>query len=147
MILPTVFMLLTCFAQVQPQNVSAPLPCEDIATTMAQLTKCAQSEFDGAGIQMEAMFRHVLKKHKSDMVFIQYMTAAQEAWLEFRDAEMAALFPHRESGAYGSSAELCWFKHLTKITKARTQRLKSWIVGVPEGEICAGSRPIASTKD
>lgn len=147
MILQTLFLLLTCIAQDAPQNVSAPLPCENTATTVAQLTKCARTEFEGAVVQMEAMYRYVLKTHQSDAVLIQNLNAAQQAWLIYRDAEMEAMFPHLEAGAYGNNGQLCWYKHLTKMTQARTAHLKSWITGVPEGEVCGGSRPIAQVKD
>jgi hypothetical protein len=48
-------------------------------------------------------------------------------------------FPKREKRYYGSVFEECKKLFLVEITQNRIQKLKVWIEGVQEGEVCKGS--------
>jgi len=55
-------------------------------------------------------------------VFLQSLKAAQQRWIQFRDAEMEARYPAPNSlVAYGSFFPVCYSNGLAELTKARTQ--------------------------
>ena len=52
---------------------------------------------------------------------------------------MLAKFPKREPGYYGSIQPTCWSNYLQELTEERTKRLKIWLTGIEEGNMCSGS--------
>ena len=55
-------------------------------------------------------------------MFLQSLKAAQQRWIQFRDAEMEARYPAPNSlVAYGSFFPVCYSNGLAELTKARTQ--------------------------
>jgi hypothetical protein len=52
---------------------------------------------------------------------------------------MLAKFPDREPGYYGSIQPTCWSNYLQELTEERTKRLKVWLTGIEEGNMCSGS--------
>lgn len=90
--------------------------------------------------ELNATYQRILSIYKGDTAFIRKLKIAQKIWIQFRDAEMNALFPdEHHQGAYGSVFPMCWSMHLTELTKERTKKLMIWVNGIEEGDVCSGS--------
>jgi uncharacterized protein YecT (DUF1311 family) len=85
-----------------------------------------------------------LKEYTEDTAFIKNLKAAQRIWVQFHDAEMKAKYPDREDAYYGSVQPMCWYSYKTELTEERTKKLKIWVTGIEEGDVCSGS---VKTKD
>jgi len=55
-----------------------------------------------------------------------------------RVAEMETKFPEKEI-RYGSVLPMCWSIYREELTKDRIKKLKEWLTGTKEGNVCAGS--------
>lgn len=119
--------------------------CVDKADTQLEINQCSSLENQAADQTLNQVYQAVLKQHTGDKALTDNLKLAQRAWLKWRDAEMAAIYPHSEEpGYYGSSFGGCWNDQLAAITRERTRQLRKWLDGVEEGDICSGSFPIQS---
>lgn len=84
-------------------------------------------------------YQKILKEYSTDLVFIKNLKIAQNIWIKFRDAEMNTKYPQREPGYYGSIQPTCWNMYMTELTQKRTKELRTWLIGIPEGDVCSGS--------
>ena len=117
--------------------------CYEKAQTQLGLNRCAGLEYRVADDELNQTYQAVLVKHADDETFLARLRDAQRAWIAFRDAEMEALFPHQdEPGYYGSVFPMCWAQQLASLTRERTAKLRRWLEGVQEGNVCSGSLPI-----
>lgn len=96
-------------------------------------------EYQRADKELNTVYTAILKKYKSDVVFIKNLRNAQRIWVQFRDAEMLAKYPERPAGEYGSIQPMCWYIYLQELTQERTAKLKTWLNSSEEGDVCAGS--------
>ena len=109
------------------------------AQTQADLNQEAQKKYKKTEVEINYVYQQILKEYSSDVVFIKNLRTAQRLWIQFRDAEMKAKFPEKSAGYYGSVQPLCWSTYLTELTEERIAKLKIWLTGIEEGDICAGS--------
>jgi uncharacterized protein YecT (DUF1311 family) len=117
--------------------------CYARAGTQLELNQCAALEFEAADQELNTVYQSVIQKHEANEAFLEKLRVAQRAWIAFRDAELEAMFPHKdEPRYYGSVFPLCWHNYLAKVTEERTRKLRRWIEGVEEGDVCAGSLPV-----
>jgi uncharacterized protein YecT (DUF1311 family) len=91
-----------------------------------------------AETEMSNVYGEVLKIYKADVVFIQNIKEAQELWIKLRAAELKAKFPGSPT-EYGSVYQMCVNDYLTELTHQRIVRLKTWIKGTYQGDVCSGS--------
>jgi uncharacterized protein YecT (DUF1311 family) len=103
------------------------------------MNKDAYNDYLQADKQLNVTYTAILKKYKSDLIFIKNLRNAQRIWVQFRDAEMLAKYPKRPDGHYGSIYPMCWYIYLQGLTEERTQTLKEWLTGAEEGDVCTGS--------
>jgi uncharacterized protein YecT (DUF1311 family) len=97
-------------------------------------------DYTRADQKLNAVYREVLRSYADDPTFVKRLKAAQRAWLAFRDAELAALYPRaQEPGYYGSIYPACFATAKADLTKRRAEELRRWLDGVAEGDVCAGS--------
>lgn len=113
------------------------------AQTQAAMNAKACGDYRKADQQLNQLYQQVLKLYAKDAVFVKAFKASQVAWLKFRDAQVEALFPKQPNEAkqvtYGSIYSLCDCNALTSLTNDRNKQLKTWVVGIEEGDTCAGS--------
>src|ERR1700757_5109792 len=107
--------------------------------TQTEMNETAYKNYQQADKELNITYQKILKEYKTDTAFIKNLKAAQRIWVQFRDAEVKALYPDREPGYYGSIQPLCKYNYLTEFTAERTKRLKTWLDGVEEGDMCSGS--------
>jgi len=124
------FLLLVCFcAGVQ----------EVKAQTQADLNDAACREYQQADTELNRVYRQIHTEYRTNKVFLRKLQLAQRAWLAYRDAQLTALFPDEQPGAYGSVHPMCRCGELNELTSKRTEELKRWLTGTSEGDVCAGS--------
>lgn len=110
------------------------------AQSQATMTNQACAESQRVDAALNRVYRAVLIDYSDDTRFIARLRAAQRAWVTYRDAHVAALFPAADpQSEYGSSYSMCRCQELTTLTQARVDELQRWADGVEEGEVCAGS--------
>lgn len=96
-------------------------------------------KFLAADKELNKVYQQMLKEYRSDSVFIKNLKKSQRTWIQFREAEMNMMYPERETGYYGSVHPMCWSMYKTELTEERTKKLKKWLAGQEEGDVCAPS--------
>ena len=92
--------------------------------------------------EMDRLYGEILQRFNSEKVFVEKIRAAQNAWCNYRDAHLEALYPAEDKTlVYGSAYRHCHQIALVDLTLQRIKHLRLWLDGVEEGDICAGSRP------
>ena len=109
------------------------------AQTQGEMTAQACREYKLADTELNRVYQQILRDYKADNAFIKKLKNAQRAWLAYRDAQLAAIYPDLSPGAYGSAHPMCRCHELRYLTEARTNELKRWVAGTSEGDVCAGS--------
>ena len=105
-----------------------------------EINKEANKEYKKADIALHSMYQKILSEYNSDSIFINRLKKTQRIWITYRDAELGMKFPSENKQAeYGSVYPMCVSSFLEKLTKERTQKLKVWVIGINEGNICSGS--------
>lgn len=121
------------------------------AQTQAGTNNEACFESTKADGELNTMYQQVLREYKADALFMRKMRAAQRAWIMYRDAHLAALYPAADPRReYGSVYPACRCTALAEVTRKRTEELRQWTGGRAEGDVCAGStraRTAASTTE
>jgi len=107
--------------------------------TQGEMNQNAKSKYLKVDKELNTAYQKILIEYKDDSTFIKNFKAAQRLWVQFRDAEMKAKFPDREEGYYGSVQSMCWFVEMTILTNERLSKIKVWLTGVKEGDVCSGS--------
>ena len=107
--------------------------------TQREMNTEAFENYKKADTKLNQVYSQILKEFKSNKVFITYLKNAQRLWIQFRDAEMKAMYPEREDGYYGSVHPMCWNIYLQELTEERIKKLNIWLLGIEEGDVCNGS--------
>ena len=124
-----IFFLLGCFLIT---NIS-------YGQSQAELNQQAYANYLKKDKELNLVYNKILKEYQSDSLFIKNFKNAQRIWIQLRDAEMKAKFPTREEGYYGSIYSYCWNSYLTELTEERIKKINEWLIGIEEGDICAGT--------
>ena len=104
--------------------------CLENANNQLDMNACASKSFQQADAQLNAVFQQILKEYAHDPVFLGKLKIAQQAWVTYRDAELAALFPHSGGRArYGSAFPMCTSSAQESLARSRTAALKRWLDG------------------
>jgi uncharacterized protein YecT (DUF1311 family) len=113
----------------------------------AQLNQDADVAYQKADRELNRVYQQIFKEYRGQTVFLQSLKAAQQHWIQFRDAEMKARYPAANSQfEYGSFFPVCYSNGMEELTKARTKQLRLWLTGIPEGDMCNGSVKVAAKK-
>lgn len=111
-----------------------------LAQTQADLNDQACAAYKQADAKLNAVYKQLLAKYKSDTTSIASLRTAQRAWVTFRDAHLDSLYPEKDKQtAYGSIYPTCACGVLADLTEARVAQLQVWLKGGEEGDTCAGS--------
>jgi uncharacterized protein YecT (DUF1311 family) len=107
--------------------------------TQPELNMDACGKLQKADAELNRTYNEILRVYKDDTEFIGKLKAAQRAWIAFKDAHLASIYPKSGKGEYGSVKPMCTCEILAEFTGERTKALNQWLTGVEEGETCAGS--------
>ncbi|WP_438423700.1 lysozyme inhibitor LprI family protein [Aquimarina macrocephali] len=114
---------LTCFSQ-----------------TQSEMNKDANNEYQKADTELNEVYQNILTEYKSDTIFIDRLKKTQRIWISYRDAELEMKFPVKNKQTeYGSVYPMCVSYFLKELTEERIEKLKVWLIGVEEGDVCSGS--------
>jgi uncharacterized protein YecT (DUF1311 family) len=116
---------------------------EDLKAILNQTVKAtpvSPSEVAKLGADVTKTFELAVKAPNPDEpLFAKKFHTAQQAWLAFRDADADAWrqmsIPHKDSSAIRDN-------RIIQLDRARIQSLQEWVKGIPEGDVCSGSRPV-----
>ena len=122
----------------QQQHPTSFENCDKTAKTQAELTECGSADYKRADNELTRTYQQLLKKAAGDKVAVQKIRAAQRAWIAFRDAQIAALYPAEDKQKeYGTVFPMCANLALADLTRQRTKMLKQMLNPV-EGDVCDG---------
>lgn len=111
--------------------------------TQLEIDACAGADFSKADAELNSVWKSILAKYKDQPQFLDKLKASQRLWLQFRDAELEALYPVAKGQdariQYGSMYPTCYTGAKAKLTRQRTEQLKVWLDGAQEGDTCSGS--------
>lgn len=108
--------------------------------TQHEINKEASEEYKKADIELNNVYQNILTEYKFDSIFIDRLKKTQRIWISYRDAELEMKFPAENKQAqYGSVFPMCVSFFLKKLTNERTEKLKIWLNGIEEGDVCSGS--------
>ena len=123
-----------------PLLLIALTPLTAPAQTQAEMDREACGEYQKADAELNRVYQQVLGEYKADALFVEKLRVSQRAWLAYRDAQLGALYPARDpQRAYGSVHRMCRCQALTEMALEQTEVLRRWVMGVEEGNVCAGS--------
>jgi len=109
------------------------------AQTQAEMDNYAAKVYEKTDKELNKTLDKVILKYKSNQVFIQKLELAQSAWIKYRDAEIAAIYPEEDKSYYGSVYPVCFYIKMTELTQQRINELNLWLKTC-EGDVCSGSR-------
>jgi uncharacterized protein YecT (DUF1311 family) len=111
-----------------------------ISQTQSEMNKDANFEYNEADTELNNVYQKLLSEYKSDSIFIDRLKKAQRIWLSYRDAELEMKFPaENKQLEYGNTYSMCVSIYLEELTEQRIEKLKDWLNGIDEGNICSGS--------
>jgi uncharacterized protein YecT (DUF1311 family) len=88
---------------------------------------------------LNEVYQKIFKLYSENELFIKNLKIAQKLWIQFRDAQLAAMYPERDGGYYGSVLPMCEAIYLKKLTEARIKELEQWLDDREEGDVCNGT--------
>ena len=109
-------------------NPDQTLPCWNKAQAQPELNDCANQEFAAADKEMNDVYGKLVASMKDDPDSLASFKKAQRAWVAFRDAEVAALYPSGPDA--GSATPMCDSLEMAHLTRQRTAELKRILKGL-----------------
>jgi len=111
-----------------------------ISQSQFKLNRAAKIEYMKVDSELNDLYKKIYSEYESDTTFIKKLKKSQKIWISFRDAELDMKFPKKDKPVeYGSVYPMCESLFLKKMTNERIEKLKVWIDGIAEGEVCLGS--------
>lgn len=150
LIAPSLLFAFAPLAQSQaPDAESIVQACGDLPTQSA-MNACAAKAAAKADADLNTTYQQLLTRLKGNATATAGIVAAERAWLAFRDAELAAIWPvpHGETAnlLYGSAHPFCYSIELATMTVERTKTLKE-LMRVEEGDICAPGLALTNNRE
>lgn len=131
---PTLVLLLSVLLVIAPRIVSA--------QTQAEMNQQSRGDFKAADAQMGEIYEKIIQKFstgpEANPVFVEKLCQAQRAWLAFRDAHVASIYP--DAGSF-TAGPMCVDLVRAQLTRSRIVQLRPWLDGIGPGDVCAGTRP------
>ncbi|WP_142684509.1 lysozyme inhibitor LprI family protein [Chitinophaga polysaccharea] len=106
--------------------------------SQSELNKQAGQEYKNADKKLNDIYQLILKDYAANKAFIKNLKDAQRIWIQFRDAQVQAMYP-AAAKSYGSVFPMCRANYMTELTNQRTEALRVWLNGLPQGDVCTGS--------
>ena len=107
-----------------------------LSQTKNELNRETSTVFQAADQKMNEVYEKILDLYSRNTLFIKNLRTAQDLWLQYRDAQLAVMYPDRFEGYYGSVLPICKGAYLAKLTNARTRELEVWLNKSSEFDVC-----------
>ena len=114
------------------------------AQTQLQLDEQYGAQYQKANAERIRIYKKILCDYKKETQFTEKLKQEEKAWIAYRDAAVAALYP--DSDHAGSVTPMCYGMELTRLTKQHNKELQRWLDGKEEGDVCSGSIRFKSRK-
>jgi len=112
------------------------------------MNKTANAEYIKVDSELNSIYQKILTEYKSDTVFIDLLKKTQRIWITYRNAELEMKFPaENKQLEYGSVYPMCVSIFIKELTEERIEKLKIWVSGTEEGDVCNGSVKIIEEID
>jgi len=105
------------------------LECSPNATQM-DLNQCAYDEYQQSDLKLNQVWKQLIKKHKNNTDYVEKLRVSQRTWIQFRDAEVAAMFSCLEDtprSCWGSMYPMLYNMALSELTMLRAERLEHYL--------------------
>ena len=109
---------------------------ETRAQSQLQMNRAASKDLRDAEAETTRVLALLFKMAESKPRALAKLKQAQSAWQAFRDEHVKAYWPSDEPGAYGTRHPMCVAIELTRLTRARVEKLGEMLKRV-EGDACA----------
>jgi uncharacterized protein YecT (DUF1311 family) len=111
-----------------------------ILNQTANATPVSSSEVSKWDADVTKTFKVAVKApNPNEPLFAKKFQGAQQAWVAFHDAEAEAwrqmIIPNKDSSAIRDN-------RIIQLDRARIHLLQDWVKGIPEGDVCSGTRPV-----
>jgi len=107
------------------QNSQTFRTCNEKAKTQSEMNACASAELARVEAQMDDVYNTLLTKTESQPEALAKIKAAQKAWLVYRDAYVAAMYPAKNKlTEYGSMYPMKVSLLRAKLTQKQVAALK-----------------------
>ncbi|MEO8810923.1 MAG: lysozyme inhibitor LprI family protein [Rhodanobacter sp.] len=94
------------------------------ANSQADMSMCAEAAYKKVDAELNAAYRHIMERLKSNQASARLLVTAQKSWLGFRDAECA----FNSSGTAGGSIQPMLVTQCREdLTRKRVQQLKNYL--------------------
>jgi len=110
-----------------------------IGQTQLEMNNDSGNRLKKAETELKGTLSKMQELYKSDSEFLKNLKESQDIWTKFKNAELKMKFPDREPGYYGSVHPMCVADFLADLTFERIEKLKVWVTGIEEGDVCSGS--------
>jgi len=108
--------------------------------TQSEMNIDSYESYEEADKELNSIYQKILIEYNSNNQFIEKLKKAQRIWISYRDAELEMKFPIKEKRMnYGNLYPMCRSHYLKSITTERIKKLRVWLDGIEEGEVCIGS--------
>jgi uncharacterized protein YecT (DUF1311 family) len=112
-----------CLGVLASMSIAIAGNCND-QSTQSDLNVCADQDFKAADKALNEVYRTIVKRLSQDSESKTRLTAAQKAWIAFRDAECDFQSGNSIQGSiYPMLVSIC----RTGLTKKRTEELKVYL--------------------
>ena len=115
------------------------LTLNSFSQTQAEMNQEAYDLFNKADKELNQVYNNILSEYKSDSIFVESLKKSQRIWIKFRDSELEMKYPNYKAPYYGSAHPMCRAFYLKELTEERTEKLRVWLIGLKEGDVCSGS--------
>ena len=78
------------------------------AQSQGEMNEDAVKNYQKSDKELNKIYQNILKEYAEDSAFIKNLKNVQRIWVQFRDAEMKAMYPDQEPGYYGNVQPVCW---------------------------------------
>ena len=114
--------------------------------SQGNINQDAYEQYQKSEKEINVIYQQILKEYKDDPVFLNNLKITQRLWIQFRDAEVKAMYPDRGEGFYGSMHSTCLSLYKKELTDERIKKLKVWLLGIEETNECSGSVKITNNQ-
>lgn len=133
------------FVLTTPVLAGEPTPaCYATALTQDDINQCAEQDNLASEGELQQLYRKIQLAYRDDPGFLQRLEASQQAWVQYRLAQLALRYPViSDADSLGDTADntfpTCLNSYEAQLNRARIQALQPWLNGVEEGDLCCGS--------
>lgn len=121
-------------------TLAAAADVELAGETQAELNDSAGAALKASEAEMKKLLDVLIRKAAKDSASLAKLRESQKAWEHYRDAQLAARWPHQEREQYGSVLPMCFALEKKGLTDERVAQLRS-MDSHTEGDVCGSYFP------